>query len=191
MEPSSPGQDQVLVGTLGRAHGVDGWMVLNPESDEPGRFQPGSVLMTRLGDELTVRAARPGPKGSLILFHEVVDRSQAEQLQGSELYVSRSERRPLGEDEFWPEALIGLEARAIDGAILGVVTDVELGDTQDRIVVTNRGRSTHVPLVRALVTEVEVEKGYLVLDPIPGLFPQPDVTSSGTSAPSKLPSTGE
>ncbi len=36
-----PDVDRVTVGTVGRPHGLDGTVVVHPETDNPERFEPG------------------------------------------------------------------------------------------------------------------------------------------------------
>jgi 16S rRNA processing protein RimM len=166
----APGDGYILVGTLGRPHGVAGWLVLYPETDRPDRFQAGALLKTGRGPALTVKSTRAAGDELLVAFEEIGDRTQAEEWRGAGLFVEATERRPLAADEFWPESLIGLQVRGLDGAELGVVSDVELGGAQDRIRVEGGGKSTLVPLVRALVPEIDLAAGYLVIDPVPGLM---------------------
>jgi 16S rRNA processing protein RimM len=166
-------------------------LILHPETDEPARFRPGTVFKTDRAGDLTVKATRAAANASLVSFHEIANRSEAEAWRGARLFVDPAQRRGLENDEFWPESLIGLRARDTTGIGLGVVADVELGDAQDRLVIADGQQEVRVPLVRALVTEIDVNRGYVVIDAIPGLFPQLDGNSSGISAPTNSPSAGE
>ena len=75
----------------------------------------------------------------------------------------------MEEGEFWPEDLVGLEARTIEGARLGVVVGVVAGLAQDRLVVDDDGSTFEVPFVDALVPVVDLERRYVEIVPVPGL----------------------
>jgi 16S rRNA processing protein RimM len=160
----------VVVGRLGRPHGLKGFLVLFSDTDNLDRFRPGATLLTEHGVALTVRSMRPQGEGQIIAFSGVSDRSAAEGIQGQVLWIEVVERRPLGTDEWWPDQLEGLEVRDEGGSRLGTVVRVVTGPGQDRLVVEIDNGSWEVPLVRELVPEVSIEGGYLVVAPIPGLL---------------------
>ncbi len=102
-------------------------------------------------------------------FEEVTDRGTAESIRN--LFVFVEARRELGDEEFWPEDLIGLQVRP-DG---GTVVDVAFGTAQDRLVIEREGVRFEVPFVEALVPLVDVEAGYVEVAEIDGLNPPPDL----------------
>jgi len=114
-----------------------------------------------------VRAVRRVDKGFQVAFEGIEDREDAEMLRDAEVFVER--RRILEKGEFWPEDLVGLEARTIDGDRLGVVVGVVAGLAQDRLVVDGDGSTFEVPFVDDLVPVVDLEKRYLEIVPVPGL----------------------
>jgi 16S rRNA processing protein RimM len=79
---------------------------------------------------------------------------------------------PENEDEGFYEAdLVGLAVVATDGAQLGTVTALQTGAAQDLLVVELAGGGEAlVPFVEAIVPEVDLERGRVVLDPPPGLL---------------------
>lgn len=141
-----------------------------PDTDDPGRFVVGSVVRTTSGLDLVITSVAPYRDRGLILgFEGVIDRSGAESLRGSILTVDATDRRPLDDGEFWPEDLVGLEAVTPSGEHLGVVSGVELGTAQDRVVVTSpAGAEILVPLVDDIVGDPE--NGRIEIDAPEGLF---------------------
>ena len=111
----------------------------------------------------TVRAIRSGNKGPQVAFEGVTDRESAQQLRGKDVIVS--ERRQLGEREYWPEDLVGLEVRPGGGRI----TAVSHGAAQDRLVVEREGRHFEVPFVDELVPVVDTGAGFVEIVEIEGL----------------------
>lgn len=168
--PTEPPQDRVVVGTVGKAHGLDGAVVVHPQSDNADRFAAGSRLTSEGGQLLTVRSSHPTEKILLVSFVEVVDRSTAESLRGTALTIDPSERRPLDDDEYWPDQLIGLTVLDPNGNRLGTVEDVDDSTSQSRLQVRTESGLVEVPLVDELVTQIEITEGFLVVVPIDGLF---------------------
>jgi 16S rRNA processing protein RimM len=74
---------------------------------------------------LTVKSLRAGSNGTIARFAEVADRTAAEALRGTELWVPRSALPPLGEGEYYHADLIGLAAEASTGEALGVVVAID------------------------------------------------------------------
>ena len=171
---SSSTDDLVTIGHVRRAHGLRGDVVVHSDSDHPERFVPGAVLYGD-GDRsrpFEVARASSHSDGLLVGFAGVSDRDAAEAIRGMTLTIPLTERRSLDPDEFWLDDLIGVTAVDPAGAVLGIVTGVEFGAAQDRIVVTaSDGSPVEVPFVAALVPDVSLESGRIVIDPPEGLFP--------------------
>ena len=162
--------DRVTVGTVGKPHGLDGTVVVHPETDNPGRFAAGASVQVDSGRVLKIRKVRANGSILLVSFTGVDDREAAEDLRSLTLSIDASERRILGEDEFWPEDLIGLEVRDLSGDRIGVVTNVDADAPQSLLTVATGDGEVMVPLVSALVPRVDLREGYLVVAPIEGLL---------------------
>jgi len=164
-----------VVGRVLRAHGVRGELTVDVRTDSPEeRFAAGSVLATEPPEAgpLTVVAARNHSGRLLVAFEGVVDRAGAERLRGVRLVVD-SDSLPVPEDpdEFLDHHLVGLAAVTVSGEEVGTVSDVVHGTAADLLVVSRpEGREAFVPFVAALVPEVDVAGGRVVLDPPEGLL---------------------
>jgi 16S rRNA processing protein RimM len=168
---------RVIVGRVGRPHGIRGEVMVSVRTDEPDlRFAVGATLDAGrdLPDDaagelspLTVAARR-----WLVSFAGITDRTAASELTGSWLSVDSSQLPQLEDpDEFRDHELIGLSVRTCSGDSVGVVADV-LHHGQDLLVVRHPdGPGEYlVPFVRAIVPEVDVKAGLLVIDPPRGLL---------------------
>ena len=91
-------------------------------------------------------------------------------MRGLTLSIDAEERRNLENDEFWPEDLIGLEVRDPSGNRIGSITGVYADSPQGLITVSTSQGDFLVPLVNALVPEVNLAERYLVVEPIEGLL---------------------
>ena len=167
------GDDRISVGYVRRAHGIKGDVIVRPLTDHSARYQSGASLISDEDPprEFRIRSSHEHADGLLIRFEGVEDRNTAESLQGVTFTIGPDERRRLGEDEFWPDDLEGLIAIDPDGAHLGVVAGVVLGDAQDRLVVTTSGgHEVEVPFVSEIVGEIHPSLGHVVIDAPEGLF---------------------
>ena len=170
---------RVIVGRIGRPHGIRGEVVIGVRTDEPDlRFAAGAVLDVGRspegpadGGQLKVASARWHSGQLLVAFAGITDRTAAADLTGSWLSVDSGQLPEVaGPDEFRDHELIGLSVRTTTGEEVGVVTDV-LHYGQDLLVVRRADRGdTLVPFVKAIVPEVDVAGGLLVIDPPPGLL---------------------
>ncbi len=86
------------------------------------------------------------------------------------MFVER--RRSLGDGEYWPEMLIGLEVRGKYDQRLGTVVGVIAGVAQDRLVIESDGVTFEVPFVDDLVPIVDTDSGYIEIVDLPGLIEQ-------------------
>jgi 16S rRNA processing protein RimM len=173
--------EPIVVGRIGRAHGIRGDVTVDVRTDMPERrFAPGSTLSCdRDGaGPLTVAAARWHSGRLLVTFDGVGDRTAAEGLRGVFLTIDASELGPVTADDddnpddlWWDRDLIGLSAFTRDGTLLGTVADVVHAPGGDLLVVARPEEGEHlVPFVRQIVPVVEPANGRLVVDPPPGLL---------------------
>lgn len=160
---------QLAVGAVGRAHGLRGEVAVDVRTDDPAdRFAVGSRLDSRRGPLVVAAARRQGARWYLT-FEGVGDRTAAESLRGVELWVEAADS---DEDDAWyPHELAGLRAELADGTVVGEVVGLEHLPAQDALVVREPdGTRSLVPFVRAIVPEVDVAGGRVVLDPPAGLL---------------------
>ncbi|MDL4818845.1 ribosome maturation factor RimM [Actinomadura opuntiae] len=165
--------DPLVVGRIGRPHGIRGEVTIDVRTDDPGgRFAAGTRIATdpASAGPLTVERARWHSGRLLLRFAGVDDRDAAETLRGTWLVVDSGDIPPSADpDEYHDQQLIGLAVVTAGGAEVGEVADI-LHHGQDLLVVRGPGGETLVPFVAALVPEVDVPGGRLVIDPPPGLL---------------------
>ena len=107
----------------------------------------------------------------MVRFEGIDSRSAAETLVGQELLVSADDRPELDEGEFHLLDLLGLEARlTADGPAIGTVSDLISGGNDLLEITTAEGRKLLIPFVEAIVPEVQLEDGWLLVTPPPGLL---------------------
>ena len=172
---------QLVVGRVGRPHGLRGEVTIEVRTDDPAqRFAVGSVLATDPAGHgpLTVAACRWHSGRLLVSFEGCHDRDAAEALRDTLLQIDSAELEPLSDpEEFYDHDLIGLTVATVGGELVGTVADV-LHHGQDLLVVegsgARSGTEVMIPFVAALVPEVDVAAGKLVIDPPVGLLDPDD-----------------
>lgn len=181
MSGSSQGSVEVLVGRVGKPHGLRGDVTIDVRTDEPElRFAPGSVLRGTRSEagpanarsaSLEVVSSRWHQGVLLVRFAGAEDRAGAEALRDTLLHVDLDPTlAPEDPEEFYDHQLIGLAVENLAGEPIGAVTQVQHGAAQDLLGVrTPDGRDTLVPFVSALVPEVDLAGGRVIVADRPGL----------------------
>jgi 16S rRNA processing protein RimM len=159
----------LLAGEVGRPHGIGGEVYVVRISDDPLRFEPGSRLVHADGRELVVESARSHRSRLLVKFEDVDDLEAADSLRGA-LYVPRSQVRELGPGEFWAHQLVGCEVRTAAGTEVGRLSEVVPGTAQDLMRVATPGGERLIPMVEAIVVEVDTDARVVTIDPPEGLI---------------------
>lgn len=158
----------VVVGRVGRAHGIRGDVAVDLRTDFPERrFAAGNVL-TGDGRTLTVKSAREHSRRWLVRFEEIADRTAAEQLAGVELTADVPDDETLDADDYFDRDLIGLDVYT-RGHRIGSVVGVQHLPAQDTLLIRIREREVLVPFVAALV-EVDLDAGRVDVADVPGLL---------------------
>ncbi|MFD0806953.1 ribosome maturation factor RimM [Nocardioides caeni] len=180
---------EVVVGRIGKPHGIRGEVTVDVRTDEPERrYVDGAVLQAEAprgsafaARTLTVSRTRWHQGVLLASFAELADRTAAESARGVVLRaVVSPDESPADPDEFYDHQLVGLAAYDVEGTHLGEVAGLVHG-AQDllRIRTVDR-REALVPFVIALVPEVDVAAGRVVIADRPGLVtPFADDTDEG------------
>ena len=172
------GTEPIVVGRIGRAHGIKGEVSVEPRTDEPERrFAVGNALDARVPDGvlrpggLTVEGMRWHQGRLLVRFAEFRDRTAAEAARGTlvEVRVEPAEA-PTDPEEFYDRQLVGLVVRTTEGVEVGPVTGVIHGAAQDILVIKAGVGEVLVPFVSELVPQVDLPGGFVVVADRPGLL---------------------
>ena len=183
--PAPSGKTQLRVGRLVKAHGLKGAIKLELYTDDPeGRFTPGATFTLQVpesspwhGKPLTVREFRWMNSHPVAFFDGVDDRGAAEELIRAILWIDQdTQAAPAEEDAWFDHQLVGLDV-VRDGVSIGRVIRVDHMPAQDLLIVrtaadasTGEAREVLVPFVKAIVPEVDIAGGRVVVTPPAGLF---------------------
>lgn len=160
------GPEQILVGVIGAAHGTRGELRLKSYTGEPGAVAGYGPLSTEDGSRrFTITGARPLKDDMLVVRLEGVDdRTAAESLTNTRLFVPRANLPPPEEDEFYHADLVGLRVETMAGVAVGHVVGLQDFGAGDLIeIAPPRGDTVLVPFTKAFVPVVDLAAGRIVV----------------------------
>jgi 16S rRNA processing protein RimM len=146
--------DAVVIGRVGKSHGLDGSFVVEDASETRELFAVGAKLLVE-GEEATVVGSKQARGRPVIRLDRRVAR-------GAALAVPRTALAPTDEDEYYVFQLMGMEVSEEGGDVLGRVTDVAPGVAND---VLELDSGLLLPMVEECVLSVDLDAGRIVVAP--------------------------
>ena len=161
-----------IVGT----HGIKGEVRIEPWCDSPAFLSAFKKLyLDENGTSFIEVKSRPHKNITLAKIKGVDAIEDAERYRGKIVYINRDDIR-LDEGVHFVQDLLGLEIRdADDGTVYGTLTDVLRTGANDVYEITDGSGKTYLaPVVDEVVTEINVDGGYVLLRPMKGIFDDAD-----------------
>lgn len=164
----------MAVGLITSVHGLRGEVKVELHTDFPERFAPDVEVY--LGEELekvTIRSARPHQGQMLLQFHDIENRTGAEELRGLWIFIPDEQAVTLEEDTYYVHDIIGLSVQTTGGEALGTVEEVLFTGANEVYIVKTPGepsREILLPAIADVIKEVNLTEGTLVIEPMPGLL---------------------
>jgi 16S rRNA processing protein RimM len=146
--------DLVVVGRVGKSHGLDGSFVVEDASETRELFAVGAKLHVE-GEEATVVGSKQARGRPVIRLDRRVPR-------GTPLQVAQSALAETAEDEYYVFQLVGLPVEEDGGTVLGTVTDVAPGVAND---VLELDSGLLLPMVQECVLSVDLEGRRILVAP--------------------------
>lgn len=166
----------ILLAVVGAPHGVKGELRVKTFTGDPLALADYGPLHSADGRRFDVEAIRPANTVMVVRFKQVRDRSAAEALNGTELYVERSALPDPGEDDqFYHADLIGMTVLEA-GEPVGKVTAVQDFGGGAILEISHQARKgVMVPFTKAAVPKIDLSSGMITVDPVAaGLVDEPD-----------------
>ena len=164
----------LIVGRAAKPHGVHGDILVEIITDFPERLKDG--VKFGLGEEaepadfFEVHRVRFHQGRWLLSVRGIRDREVIGAWRGRYLFLPEQSLEELPEGYYYEHHLVGLECRSPEGEHLGEVTGLDPGEGQSRLIVRNGTRESLVPYVPEIVSEVNVDEGYVIIDAPRGLL---------------------
>ncbi len=174
---TKPQIKRILLGEISGVHGIKGHVLVRTYSAEPAGIAAYGALENETRDKtFTLKIIRATDKGVVASIAGVADRSAAEGLRGTKLYVERHKLPKASADEYYHADLIGLKAIDGSGETIGEIISVQNYGAGDLLEIKRSGaaQTDLIPLTNASVPEIDIEQGIAVINP-------PDLIETGDS----------
>ena len=144
-------------------------MRVQPQTDLPERFDPGSTLYLD-GVAAKVTSSRPNKGGYVILLDLAPDRNVAETLRGSWLTIPETDLEPLPDGAFYHFQLVDMEVYTDEDEHLGRIAEIIETPGNDVYIVRKANeRDLLLPAIKDVILEVDTESSRMTVHLLPGL----------------------
>jgi 16S rRNA processing protein RimM len=149
---------RILLGRIAGAHGIRGEVLIRTFTERPEDIAAYGALDDGGGRSFRVETARATPKGVVARLAGIADRTAAEALKGTELWVDRASLPAPEAGAFYHADLIGLAAVDPEGRALGEIVAVYNFGAGDLLEVrlAASGKTELIPFTEAFVPEIDV-----------------------------------
>ena len=167
-------EDMLRVGVISSTHGVRGEVKVFPTTDDPARFEELETVLLDTGKEkleLEIAGVKFFKNMVILKFKGYDSINDVERYRGKDLWITREQAVPLGEDENFVADLIGLAVVTDGGETLGTMKDVMFTGANDVYVVEREnGKELRRPAIKDCILDVDLENGVMTVHVLDGLL---------------------
>ncbi|HIX52271.1 MAG TPA: ribosome maturation factor RimM [Candidatus Lachnoclostridium stercoripullorum] len=167
-------EDMLRVGVISSTHGVRGEVKVFPTTDDPARFEELETVLLDTGKEkleLEIAGVKFFKNMVILKFKGYDSINDVERYRGKDLWITREQAVPLGEDENFVADLIGLAVVTDGGETLGTMKDVMFTGANDVYVVEREnGKELLLPAIKDCILDVDLENGVMTVHVLDGLL---------------------
>ena len=167
-------EDMLRVGVISSTHGVRGEVKVFPTTDDPARFEELETVLLDTGKEkleLEIAGVKFFKNMVILKFKGYDSINDVERYRGKDLWITREQAVPLGEDENFVADLIGLVVVTDGGETLGTMKDVMFTGANDVYVVEREnGKELLLPAIKDCILDVDLENGVMTVHVLDGLL---------------------
>jgi len=167
----------IYLGRIVKAFGIKGELKFHPSDDFWESILQSKQLMLHIEDDkdgvsrpVVFRRSRPHGKNYVVKIDAVDDRTGAEALVGSDVFVSEDEIDVDLPESLLPYQLVGMTAKNEHGVVLGHISSVVYSAAHDIYEITNDDGSFLVPAVPEFIVSMDEDSRTIVIRPMPGLI---------------------
>ncbi len=161
-------------GVITSTHGLKGEVKVYPELDDPGRFSfIRDVILKGKGKEFPAEIENVKFFKNMVIlkFKGIDDINDILPYRQFEVLAKREDIAELKENQFFEVDLLGLTVTDKEGKELGILNKVLHTPGNDVYVVASPdGKEMMIPAVKQFVISVDIDKGRIVTDPLPGML---------------------
>lgn len=162
------------VGQIVNTNGLKGLLVVNPFTDDIGRFEDLEKVYIFYNKELiekTIEDVKYKKNQVLLKLKGIDSIEEAEKYRECYLKINREDAIELSEDTYFIVDLLGLEVITTDNKILGKIDDVfQTGSNDVYVVKDELGKQILLPAISDVVKKVDLENKKMIVELIEGLI---------------------
>jgi len=166
-----PASSRICLGVIVGVKGLRGEVRVKSFAERPADVAAYGPLSTDDGRAIALTVTGSAQGVVIARIKGVADRTAAEGLKGTKLYVDRAALPETQDGTYYHADLVGLAAVLPSGDALGKIVAVHNFGAGDLFEVEMAdGRTELVPFSDAAVAEVDLGGGKVTINPLPGLF---------------------
>lgn len=166
----------IEIGKVVRSHGLGGRIKVLSYLQSPDALEAVSVLFVGPSPTAVVSYPLSGfqkGKGFFIMKLEGIDdRDEADKLRGRLVWMPAENMRPLEEDEYYWQDVIGLQVVTEEDEPLGRIETVFPTGSNDVYVCRNDKREILLPALAEVIKKIDIERGVMVVSLREGFLEQ-------------------
>lgn len=149
----------VLIGKLGRPHGIKGEIMMQIISDIPQHLRQGrKVFLGKDKQEFTITNVRPKNTALLISFENMNNPEDVRKLTNQNVFVAVKDLPPLPVGTYYHHQLIGLSVMEAD-QLIGVIEDILITGANDVYVVREtNGKELLIPAIDSVILDIHLQE---------------------------------
>ena len=160
-------QELILLARIGTPVGIRGELRIKSFCEDTESLKIYGSLCDRSGKNwYKITSIRPQKSQFVVRIKNITDRTQAEALKGTELFLPRNRLADLDdEDEFYEIDLIGLKVKDVEGEFIGTIIAVpDFGAGCLLEIQPEKGETFYVPFSKDIVPVVDTKAKVITLD---------------------------
>jgi 16S rRNA processing protein RimM len=167
--------DHELIGKVVKPHGTRGEVKVYTFSESPDNLKLYKSLVLQKpgagGTEIySLVKSRSQGKQAIVQLQGVNSRDEAEALQGSQVWLDRSEFPDLEPGEYYWHQFVGLQAVTDTGIPLGRISGLFATKAHDVMVIAGAKREYMIPVKDEIIKQVDTKAGKVIIAPPAGLL---------------------
>ncbi len=156
----------ICLGEIVAAHGIKGHVKIKTYTANPENLRTYKTMVDEKGRHFTVSHVRASSPHSVIAFVQgITTRNQAEELRGTQLYITRDQLPQTEHDEFYHEDLIGLRVNDTEGTCYGKILGVQNFGAGEFFDIKDDDKIITLPFNKDAVIDINIEAGIMTIDP--------------------------
>ena len=174
---------RVLLGEISGVHGIRGDLLVRTYTAMPEAIASYGPLTDAAGAKtFSLKIVRVTDKGVVARIEGISDRTTAEALRGTKLFIARDQLPETDASEFYHSDLVGLKALAEDGTHLGEIVSVQNFGAGDLLELKPlAGASEFIPFEDQWVPKVDLATRSVVIRRPPSTGDETDDADAGES----------